>query len=106
MTLVGTHGIFGGETKLICTPESKTVDNTDATWSKGNTDLTTGDKYTIAKEGDTSVLTILNTDSTDVADYKCNYKGQIGFFTLEASSIQGKVRQTFNAFYFLWSSFA
>lgn len=92
VNLVGTHGIYAGETKILCTPKSGTVDSDAVIWSMDGTAIEAGDKYVIAtRVDDTFTLTIRNTASSDAADYKCSYDGQMGFYTLEASSIQGKI---------------
>ncbi|KAL5020197.1 hypothetical protein ScPMuIL_003089 [Solemya velum] len=88
--LLGTHGILGGETRLLCKFQSGTVVGDAVGWRKDGNDIAVGDKYDISpNDGDSFTLTIQDTQLTDLnLQYTCYYGDQSATHVLSADDIQ------------------
>ncbi|KAL5019463.1 hypothetical protein ScPMuIL_002355 [Solemya velum] len=83
LTLFGSHGVFGGDTKLICTLGYGTVSDNEITWSTANLILDDTTKFSIStRTGDRFILTIHDTQSNDMGPYACQYGEQKATYTL------------------------
>ncbi|KAL5020472.1 hypothetical protein ScPMuIL_003364 [Solemya velum] len=90
--MANTHGILGGETKLLCTMKAGSVGDGVIQWKKDGNTITDNDKYdmTIVDE-DSSMLTITKTVKDDLAEYSCVSVDQTASYTLSNTDVEALV---------------
>ncbi|KAL5020198.1 hypothetical protein ScPMuIL_003090 [Solemya velum] len=98
VSLVGSTGIFAGETALVCSLAAGTVTDDGVTWSSPYVvDLSLDEKYDVMQaDGDTFTMKIKETRPPDFVAYTCNYGQQTATYSLTHASLQALIGDIVN----------